>query len=109
MTDRTDEPPDQCNWHASPVDEPRPHSKDREDCWCHPVMYKLCPECDGEGCWRCEDQAPWPGLLVATEWERQDESTPCLIVHAGPEEIPPLDVIQQAIQAMRADLEAGDD
>ena len=79
------------------------HDHNNLDCWCSPIAYRLCPECDGEGCWFCEGKAPWPGLFLATDWEKQDDYTPLLIVHAGPEELPPDDVIADAVQAMHAD------
>lgn len=83
------------------------HTKGPE-CWCHPTAYTLCTECDGDGCWRCEGQAPWPGLLIASEYEKSDETTPILTVHNDPQELAPSWVIREAIVAMQQDLSEGE-
>lgn len=38
------------------------HFTDEVWCWCEPDVFRVCPECDGEGlgCWECEST----GLLA---------------------------------------------
>lgn len=91
-----------------PVTE-REHETGDPDCWCHPIAYTLCPECEGDGCWRCEGHAPWPGLVPASEYEAGDDTTPCLIVHGGADELPPADYIRHIVEAMQQDLDDCDD
>ena len=38
-----------------PKDTDRKHITGIEDCWCDPVLLKICVECDGSGkCWNCD-------------------------------------------------------
>lgn len=86
----------------------RPHDPNSVACWCGPIVYRLCSECDGDGCWCCQGKAPWPGLIPAPPCEAENEQTPCVIVHQVPEELPPATVMRDVVLAMQADLRAGD-
>lgn len=44
-----------------------------EDCWCGPKILRQCRQCDGEGCWQCEE-----GWIEGREY---DDEMPCVIVH----------------------------
>lgn len=40
--------------HTLPINDLVDHDESR-DCWCQPTVKRLCPECDGDGCWMCGD------------------------------------------------------
>lgn len=56
----------------------RTHDTATDDCWCAPVKYAICPECDGaeSGCWHCEGDRP--GLVPAVP-----DSDPLIVVHVS--------------------------
>lgn len=59
----------------------RPHTSFAGECWCNPVVLKVCPECedewDGDGfCWKCGGE----GLVVCEEYE-QEEQNGLVFVH----------------------------
>jgi len=33
----------------------RKHELEGTDCWCEPELMGVCSQCDGEGCWNCDD------------------------------------------------------
>lgn len=63
------------------------HVTEGYHCWCGPMFYQICPECDGSGemqsrkgttqCWYCRGEYH-PGLLLAAPYT--DEG-PFIIVH----------------------------
>lgn len=58
--------------HVTPIRDLVDHELSRT-CWCQPTLKLVCSECDGEGCWKCDD-----GTLPA---ENVDESVAVLVVH----------------------------
>ncbi len=53
------------------------HSSHSLDCWCEPIAYVLCDECEyhTDDCWKCDEQR-----LVKVEFI--DDQTPYIVVHA---------------------------
>lgn len=57
------------------------HSCDSLDCYCNPQYAVPCDECDGEGCWKCDD-----GLISLTREdaeELQDYESVVVIHNSG--------------------------
>lgn len=40
--------------HVLPIGDLVDHDETRT-CWCAPRVEKLCGDCDGAGCWKCEN------------------------------------------------------
>lgn len=58
--------------HVAPINDLVDHDMSRT-CWCQPALKLVCEECDGDGCWCCDD-----GLLPAGE---VDDTVAVLVVH----------------------------
>ena len=67
------------------------------DCPCGPIPYRLCPECDGSGCWRCV--GPYPGLCVATAAEADDEEISVIWLHRTEDGSPCPQWVMQEVEA----------
>lgn len=53
------------------MDTPRKHLEHTAECWCKPLFFKPCDECNGSdaGCWKCDH-----GGIPVDEYERDNES-----------------------------------
>lgn len=73
------------------------HNTDSMDCWCDPMAWMVCPECNGnpEGCWKCRkysrpgsDNASAHPTTAGLVPHNGDEHTTAIIIHRGPPDAP---------------------
>ena len=43
------------DWKVIPIGDLVDHDEDGRVCWCQPEYLRICKDCAGSGCWKCDD------------------------------------------------------